>query len=54
MVLRRFFHIEKRIDKPAQNQAIDGIKKKRPIFPVNIFDVVKRLNLYVVQKIRNL
>ncbi len=44
-VLPRRFHVEKKIDKPAQIQALDGMKKKRPSFPVNILDVMQKAEL---------
>ena len=41
VILQRFVHFEKKIDKPAQIQAVDGMEKKWPSFPVNIFDVIQ-------------
>ena len=45
VVLRRFFHVEKKIDKPAQIQALDGMKKKQRTFPVKILDVIQKVEL---------
>ena len=36
---------EKKIDKSAQIQALDGMKKKRPFFPVSILDVMQKAEL---------
>ena len=45
VVLRRFCHVEKEIDKPAQIQALDGMKKKQPTFPVSTLDVIQKAEL---------
>ena len=45
VVLQRFFHIEKKMDKPAPIKALDGMRRKRPIFPVNILDVIRQAEL---------
>ena len=42
MVLGPFLHVEKKIDKPAQIQALDGMKET---FPVNILGVVQKVEL---------
>ena len=48
VVLPRRFHVEKQIDKLAQIQALDGMRKNRPIFPVNILDVIQKAELVFV------
>ena len=42
VVLQRFFHVEMKIHKPTQIQALIGMKKKRPTFPGNILDVIQK------------
>ena len=43
VVLRRFY-VKKKIDKPAQIQALNSTRKKRHTFPVNISDVIQKEN----------
>ena len=45
MVLRRCFMSKRKIDKHAQIQAIVGMGKKWPAFPVSILDVMQRAKL---------
>ena len=46
MVLRRCIHFEEKIDKPAQIQALDCMRKRRPTFLVNIFNVIQKFREY--------
>ena len=45
MLLRRIFDFEKKIDKPAQIQSLDGRRKKGPTFPANSSDVTQKAEL---------
>ena len=53
MVLQRFFHVKKKINKPAHIQAFNGVRKKRTTFPVNILDVTQKAALIFRSKNTN-
>ena len=46
------FHVVRKIDKPAQVQALDAMKTNRPTFPVNILDVIQKVEL--VSRLENM
>ena len=54
MDLRQFFHVEKTTDKPAQIQAFDGMKKKQPTFPINILDVIQKVEVLCYSEMNSL
>ena len=47
---RPCFHVEEKIDKHTQIQALDNMQKRWPIFLFNILDVIQRPKLYVIQR----